>query len=611
MDEYEHLWENAKKNANKDLFKGVDDQGDEFLDKINDIMSEYENIFTKAVERTNGQDLFAEVNEEDESFAPETLMRNLEDQVNQVNELNTIIASLSSRITDNNLRAAIANMDVDDLPQLRAMYRMTSTQLGEYEKMYQQKVLANQNKIQNELSGELSQLTGEYTNVASYIATDASTNELVNNLQAQIDQLNEYNATVASLMYRITDMNLREAIAEMGVEALPELKKLNAMNDEMLTQYQAMYNEKIAAEAVSLKQELSAQLSAVMGQPLDIEQFYIAYKNGMVQLANTIKTDGATSEAGKAAGSTLAKSTEEGMKESFDAETAKQTGKDYTIALAEGMRDKDAIDQLQTTVEGLISMIIEPLQDDHEQFKQCGLYDVAQAFFDGIDTARISVEYTEIIQNVGYKFINVIENMNYLFKNLGMNIVIGLRDGIEEHAAIVAASATKVAVKALSAAKAAVGSNSPAKEFIKLGRYMDEGLAIGLRDYSNVADEAAGDMALGTLSPMQEAINQLSGMLDGSIDINPTITPTLDLSQVNARSAALANMFNGRQISVQARADERQAEMMEQFGAVLAKQPTVTNNTFNQTNNSPKALSRTEIYRQTKTAFSQFASAIS
>ena len=611
MDEYEHLWENAKKNANKDLFKGVDDQGDEFLDKINDIMSEYENIFSKAVERTNGQDLFAEVNEEDESFAPETLMRNLEDQVNQVNELNTIIASLSGRITDNNLRAAIANMDVDDLPQLRAMYRMTSTQLGEYEKMYQQKVLANQNKIQNELSGELSQLTGEYTNVASYIATDASTNELVNNLQAQIDQLNEYNATVASLMYRITDMNLREAIAEMGVEALPELKKLNAMNDEMLNQYQAMYNEKIAAEAVSLKQELSAQLSAAMGQPLDIEQFYVAYKNGIVQLANTIETDGATSEAGKAAGSALAKSTEEGMKESFDTETAKQTGKDYTIALAEGMRDKDAIDQLETTVNGLISMIIEPLQDAHEQFKQCGLYDVAKAFFEGIDTARLSVEYTEVIQNVGYKFINVIENMNYLFKNLGMNIVIGLRDGIDEHAAIVAASATKVAVRALSAAKAAVGSNSPAKEFIKLGRYMDEGLAIGLRDYSNVADEAAGDMALGTLSPMQEAINQLSGMLDGSIDINPTITPTLDLSQVNARSAALANMFNGKQIAVQARADERQAEMMEQFSAVLAKQPTVTNNTFNQTNNSPKALSRTEIYRQTKTAFSQFASAIS
>ena len=611
MDEYEHLWENAKKNANKDLFKGVDDQGDEFLDKINDIMSEYENIFSKAVERTNGQNLFAEVNEEDESFAPETLMRNLEDQVNQVNELNTIIASLSGRITDNNLRAAIANMDVDDLPQLRAMYRMTSAQLGEYEKMYQQKVLANQNKIQNELSGELSQLTGEYTNVASYIATDASTNELVNNLQAQIDQLNEYNATVASLMYRITDMNLREAIAEMGIEALPELRKLNAMSDEMLTQYQAMYNEKIAAEAVSLKQELSAQLSAAMGQPLDIEQFYIAYKNGMVQLADTIKTDGATSEAGKAAGSTLAKSTEEGMKESFDAETAKQTGKDYTIALAEGMRDKDAIDQLETTVDGLISMIIEPLQDAHEQFKQCGLYDVAKAFFEGIDEARLSVEYTEIIQNVGYKFIGVIDNMYNNFYNLGADIVHGLSQGILDNINEVANAAVKVSTDTIEAARTKLKVKSPSRVFMEIGRFIDEGLAIGIRDYSNVADEAVGDMALGTLSPMQEAINQLSGMLDGSIDINPTITPTLDLSQVNARSAALANMFNGRQISVQARADERQAEMMEQFSAVLAKQPTVTNNTFNQTNNSPKALSRTEIYRQTKTAFSQFASAIS
>ena len=90
-----------------------------------------------------------------------------------------------------------------------------------------------------------------------------------------------------------------------------------------------------------------------------------------------------------------------------------------------------------------------------------------------------------------------------------------------------------------------------------------------------------------------------------------SITPTLDLSEINARSSALANMFTGRQIAVQARADEQQAEMMTQLGNILAEQNAEPRSiTFNQTNNSPKALSRTEIYRQTRNAFSQLASAV-
>ena len=176
---------------------------------------------------------------------------------------------------------------------------------------------------------------------------------------------------------------------------------------------------------------------------------------------------------------------------------------------------------------------------------------------------------------------------------------------------MVEGAAVSVATKAMHSAKEVLGINSPSREFMKIGKFIDEGLALGLKEYSGLSEDASSEIAENTLLPVQSAINQLSGMLDGSIDINPTITPTLDLSQINAKSAALANMFNGRQIAVQAYADEQQAAMMSKLSDALAKQPTITNNTFNQTNNSPKALSRTEIYRQTKTAFSQFASAIS
>ena len=58
-------------------------------------------------------------------------------------------------------------------------------------------------------------------------------------------------------------------------------------------------------------------------------------------------------------------------------------------------------------------------------------------------------------------------------------------------------------------------------------------------------------------------------------------------------------------------ADERQEEMINKLGEVLAEQNSEPSTmTFNQNNYSPKALSRTEIYRQTRNGFSQLANAI-
>ena len=611
MDEYEDLWDNAKTNANKDLFKGVDKQGDEFLDSIQDIMDQYSNIYKSAVERTNNQDLFAEVKEDSESFAPDTLLNNLEDQVDQINELNTIISSLGGRIADNNLRAAISNMDVGDLPELRAMFRMSDSQLSEYEKLYQKKVQGNQNKIQNELTGSLSQITGQYTNIAEYVATDASTNMLISNLQAQIDQLNEYNATVGSLMNRISDMNLREAIAHMGVESLDELKMLNSMTDSQLDQYIAMYNDKIGREAQSLRNELSTELSALMKTPIDIGEFYTMYKGSMSELSGMIADDSATKEAGATAGSALVSGVGSGMNSEDARTSAISTGRNITSNISTGISEEDSITKVTESTQTLIDKVFELLEGTYQQFKETGGKCI-QKMCQGFDYARKSREYQDCVFDIVETFQSHMSMKMDMFKLIGMMIVQGMISGINEKADLVSGAAARVAGNAIKSAKEILKVKSPSRAFMEIGRYVDEGFAIGLREYSNLAEDASSDMAIGTLSPVQEAIQQLSGMLDGSIDINPVITPTLDLSQINARSAALANMFNGRQIAVQARADEQQAEMMTQLGNILAEQNSEPRTvTFNQTNNSPKALSRTEIYRQTRNGFSQLVSALS
>jgi len=753
MEDYEDRFQTATERANKNLFKGVDDQGDDFLDKIKDIMKQYENIYTSAVEKTNSQNLFEEVKEEDENFAPETLMNNLEDQVNQINEFNTIVAGLSGRIMDQNLNAAIAGMDVGDLPQLRALYRMNATDLAKYEKLYKDKVAANQNKIQNELSGQLSQINGKYTNVATYIATDTSTQILERNLSAQISKLNEYNETVASLMGKIKDVHLREAIANMGIESLEELKIMDSMTADQLEHYANNYRILVDEEMVSISNELSGQLGSILGESVDIEEFYQAWKVKMAEAAAKVAEDQVTKDIGKAAGKQMSEGTKESIEENYNKDEAYQLGKDYVDNIAKGMCDPQVVTKLETTVDGIISMIKEPLQDAHvdytafgidcieciinginsklppasEEFtrkideipktivdqltlnlikyEECGselMNQLALGIKDGVNsdesqfnlavstigtaivdalnssdaanfsavgkriideivrgmneiidsetdrikgpvlrmmgiilgTLSIQGQYTDyydcgksiaeyIVKGLGdYDFesdVSVIvdritqcfRDKNSRFESVGRFIISGFRSGIANNQSSLLATVSSLANKVTNAMKTALRIKSPSRVFAEIGKYVDEGFAKGLRDYSGLAEDASTDMATGSISAVQDAINQLSGMLDGSIDVNPVITPTLDLSEVNARSQALANMFNGRQIEVQARADQQQAEMMTQLGNILAEQNSEPRTiTFNQTNNSPKALSPAEVYRNSKNAFSRLASAI-
>lgn len=607
MDKYENLWDDAKERANKDLFKGVDKQGDDFLDKVQDIMNKFKTIYQDAVEKTNGQDLFAEVKDEEESFAPETLLNNLEDQVNQVNELNTIIGSLGGRIADNGLRAAISAMDVDNLPELRALYRMDDAQLREYEAMYQKKVQANQNKIQNELTGSLSQLTGQYTDVATYVATDYSTNALVRNLQSQIDQLNEYNSTVSSLTGRIKDVNLREAIAHMGTDSIEELKALNRMTDAQLDEYTEMYRRKVDEEAQVIKNELSTELSTLLNEPVDISEFYLSYRGQLIDATTEV-----ADKAGQAAGTTIGKATAKGAESKDVLVVAKNSSAKIVNEIGDGLTDEEGLQKIESNIKMILDNIVTWFGEANEDFKKIGTT-IVEKICAGIDLGRRSANFTNTLTDFKMAIANAL-TVGYEVKwnMVGEYITNGIAKGILADRAVnnLTNAAKIVALKAATAAREELKIKSPSRVFMEIGRYIDEGLAIGLKDYAGLAEDEAGTMAEGSVSAVQDAIQQLSGMLDGTIDLNPVITPSLDLSEINARSSALANMFTGRRIAVQAQVDQ-QAETMSQLSDILAEQNSEPRTiTFNQTNNSPKALSRTEIYRQTRNGFSQLASAI-
>ena len=179
----------------------------------------------------------------------------------------------------------------------------------------------------------------------------------------------------------------------------------------------------------------------------------------------------------------------------------------------------------------------------------------------------------------------------------------GLRRGFANQRSALMEEARSTAAAMLAAANQELKVNSPSKKFKETGYWAAKGLEIGWTDTAVKAVDAVSR----TAEEFDEAFRDIISSIDMdeiSDDINPVITPVLDLSEAKAGADDLRSMFGNEAFrGVQSAASgigARSSEESSQNGS----QKTVV---FNQYNNSPKALSEAEIYRQTKSSISRIA----
>lgn len=197
------------------------------------------------------------------------------------------------------------------------------------------------------------------------------------------------------------------------------------------------------------------------------------------------------------------------------------------------------------------------------------------------------------------------------WSEVGGYLVEGLTKGIRDHKSSAINAAVDVAVAAYKAACAALQVESPSKKFYQIGRYVDEGFANGISDTAYLVANATTAMSEGSLQAMQDAIDKTAMLSESDFDLQPRITPVLDLSEVDREKGRLDGLFEGRNVAISA-----DAKMANSIARVLGEASTkrdstsvepqkqVTEISFTQNNYSPKALSRIDIYRQTKNQIS-------
>ena len=130
------------------------------------------------------------------------------------------------------------------------------------------------------------------------------------------------------------------------------------------------------------------------------------------------------------------------------------------------------------------------------------------------------------------------------FRAAGAAMASGMRAGIMSQAASVAAAARAMVANAVSAAKSAAKIHSPSRVFMEMGRYMDEGLAIGLTKYAGIATKEAVAVSEGTINAVSNTLSRISDKLMDNIDSQPVIRPVVDLSNVEEGSRTIGSLMN-------------------------------------------------------------------
>lgn len=199
------------------------------------------------------------------------------------------------------------------------------------------------------------------------------------------------------------------------------------------------------------------------------------------------------------------------------------------------------------------------------------------------------------------------------FYEAGVSAGQGFANGLKSTTNLATAAGKAIGDAAYNATKTSLKSNSPSKKMAELGDYAGVGFVNALMYFVAKAASAGEDLGDATVDGVSSAINSISRVITDDMIDDPVIRPTVDLTNLQKSISDINTLFNSAIMlnSIQANGI---SEVIASRGSRNnidniqngASGGTTNYFNFNQTNNSPKALSRIDVYRQTNNQFARF-----
>lgn len=294
---------------------------------------------------------------------------------------------------------------------------------------------------------------------------------LLDNLQGQVEEFNEWQMTLDKLSARGVDSALIDELSQMGPSAISQIKALESMSDRELSRYVSLW---------SVKHALARQQAVG-----ELEDLRIETENNIAKLR-------------------------------LDAE---QELEKYCAIWQSKMRQVDIdanaeLEQLRKDFGEKVGLIKKDTEAETEE-----MVTIAQ----------------RILEEAGWD-------------ETGKQIVAGIKSGIEEEKPSFLDILTQMALDGVTAIKDTLDINSPSRVFQKLGNFTGLGFVKGLSEYADESYEAGSTVAKYATDGLSNAMKTVSDYLNGSMDIQPTIRPVLDLSDVTAGAGMIDRMFYNQRL---------------------------------------------------------------
>ena len=414
----------------------------------------------------------------------------------------------------------------------------------------QQEYYDKEQEIYDKLQDDIDDLESSYTD-AIQSRTDAlydayglfdkveakepvNASDLMKNLQDQVSEFREWDDALDELSARGLNESLVEELQEMGPSAIAEIKALTTMSDSQLAEYATLWatkydeaKERATDELEWLREDTNNQIEDLTIQASkDLSDYAEVWNEKMAEIDSNMHDD------------------LQSLRTTFETE----------VGIIKIDTEKQMADMTST--------VQQILRD--AGWSDSGKY-AGQEFLSGFSGALSSL-IPSYIDN-GTKITGNVEISHTMKKQAfysGTEIAAGAASG-----ALSAASECENAASSLYTAmddtfREEGGIHSPSKKFAQLGKYLIDGLTLGM---DNSSDKA--------VSVMSSLVGMIANIVDSDMDFSPTISPVVDMSNIHAGIGEMQSAFSAERsvnlgMSISQGHQIRSISEAEAFAAKLA-----------------------------------------
>ena len=225
----------------------------------------------------------------------------------------------------------------------------------------------------------------------------------------------------------------------------------------------------------------------------------------------------------------------------------------FIEGVAEGLLNNQ--DRIQNAVTNLVNALIQTFVSILTGLGKTNILqaakDFAMGFVDGVKAKWTDAK--NAVKGMVDKAKEAVSNLGSKLLQAGKDMIQGFINGIKAKAQAVWDAAVGVAENATNAVLTKLGIRSPSRVFAEIGKYTVQGMSSGLEKYSHLAEESASGLADSVIKNVRNPLSNIGKLVDGEIDANPTITPVMDLSNVEQGARRLSDMIGNQDVRLNGR----------------------------------------------------------